>query len=199
MFHPIPLHNHIYYRLRNRIGNEITCVNGHNTFSVLHSWLRRNVRSYKLFVNNGRQSSAFLVVLLTYTCTVLTETHFAGCALLITCSCCSCLYSEIEATNARTSAPYPISQLVWDTRELAEPFHNFLFGFLHHTQLELCPRLTISWIQCFLLTEISLSVLECCTRTFCSDTFVVSATVGCRTMPYTLNCALHFVLRPLLL
>ena len=101
-----------------------------------------------------------------------------------------------------TSSP---SQLVWDSRELAELFRNFLFVFLHHTQFELCPELTSSWIQCFSLREISLvvlSILECCTSSlwdFCSDAFVVSATVGYRTMPYTLKCALHFVLKPLLL
>ena len=42
-----------------------------------------------------------------------------------------------------TSAP---SQLVWGSSEQAELFHNFLFVFLHHTQFELCPRLTISML-----------------------------------------------------
>ena len=56
------------------------------------------------FVNNGRQSSAFLVALLTYTYTVLTETHFAGCALLIAYSAYSLLMLFQLPLQGRRSA-----------------------------------------------------------------------------------------------
>ena len=94
-----------HYRLRNRDWKQ---DHVRQWSQYIFSVTLHNVRNYNFFVNNGRQSSAFLVVLLTYTCTVLTKTYFAGCAFACTCLCYSsyhCLYSEIEATNACTTAP----------------------------------------------------------------------------------------------